>query len=64
MSWPGAFDAPCSHAGMRSGGLYKHLIGKVVLVPGSEFGVDIPDFYYKGIAPQASILPSAAANSA
>lgn len=28
--------------------LYKQLIGKIVLVPGSEFGVDIPEFYYKG----------------
>ncbi|CAL5226922.1 g9799 [Coccomyxa viridis] len=31
---------------MKSG-LYKALIGRVVLVPGSEFGVDVPELYYK-----------------
>ena len=48
---------PYSYAGMKSGSLYKHLIGKLVLVPGSEFGVDVPEFYYKGVAPQALVLP-------
>lgn len=28
--------------------LYKALIGRIVLVPGSEFGVDVPELYYKG----------------
>lgn len=35
-------------AGMKSG-LYKPLIGRVVFVPGSEFGVDVPELYYKGV---------------
>ena len=30
------------------GGLYKALIGRTVLVPGAEFGVDVPELYYKG----------------
>lgn len=30
------------------GSLYKALIGRTVLVPGSEFGVDVPELYYKG----------------
>ena len=36
------------NAGMKSG-LYKSLIGRVVFVPGSEFGVDVPELYYKGV---------------
>ena len=55
MAWHVYDASPC--AGMKSGSLYKHLIGKIVLVPGSEFGVDVPEFYYKGIAPQASLPP-------
>ena len=35
-------------AGMKSG-LYKPLIGRVVFVPGSEFGVDVPELYYRGV---------------
>lgn len=38
-------------AGMKGNSLYKALIGKIVLVPGSEFGVDVPELYYKGSAP-------------
>jgi hypothetical protein len=29
-------------------GVYKSVIGKKVLVPASEFGVDIPEMYYRG----------------
>ena len=55
MAW--RMYKPYLCAGMKSGSLYKHLIGKIVLVPGSEFGVDVPEFYYKGIAPQTLALP-------
>ena len=29
--------------------MYKRLIGKTVLVPGQEFGVDVPELYYRGV---------------
>ena len=28
--------------------LYKRVIGKTVLVPGQEFGVEVPELYYEG----------------
>ena len=43
-------------AGMKSG-LYKPLIGRVVFVPGSEFGVDVPELYYKGVIPVLFLAP-------
>lgn len=30
--------------------LYKSVIGKTVLIPASEFAVDVPELWYKGMS--------------
>ena len=40
----------------RRPSLYKHVIGKTVQVPGTVFGVDVPDLYYEGVFESTRLL--------
>ena len=37
--------------------LYKRVMGKTVLVPGQEFGVDVPELWYQGWVFLLAALP-------